>query len=197
MGFRRSTLIKGYGLWGILAYPPKSSPNHQNGVPEMNLTEFALLGFFNNAQKGIKTDGSQNRKFLGQSELAIWCTSKFGTNLGGALAHKRVSKLMVFKIASSGDFQNSQLNSGESNRPLTPILFEKYRDTHAISIAILCKSMPSSWQRAEFIHHQFVSRYGSHYCRDTFTEVLGSGVAGTLLIFFLLMVIEQDQKGYP
>ena len=36
--------------------------------------------------------------------------------------------------------------SGESNRPLTPILL-KYCDTPPISIATLCKSMPSSWQK--------------------------------------------------
>ena len=29
------------------------------------------------------------------------------------------------------------------------------------------------------MHHQFLSRYGSHFYRDTFAEVLGSGVIGT------------------
>ena len=34
--------------------------------------------------------------------------------------------------------------------------------------------------RKEYIQHQFVSRYGSHLYHDTFAEVLGSGVIGTL-----------------
>ena len=38
----------------------------------------------------------------------LWCTSNFGTWLGGSLPPKRVSKPMVFKIASSGVFQNLQ-----------------------------------------------------------------------------------------
>ena len=33
--------------------------------------------------------------------------------------------------------------------------------------------------RKSYIHHQFVSRYGSHLYRDTFAEALGSGVVGT------------------
>ena len=60
--------------------------------------------------------------------------------------------------------------SGESNRPMTPILFEKYRDTPPISIAILCKSMPSFWQRVVYtppicitIRLPFVSRC---FCRS-------------------------------
>ena len=35
----------------------------------------------------------------------FWCTSNFGTRLGGSLAPKWVSKPMVFKMASSGDFR--------------------------------------------------------------------------------------------
>ena len=37
------------------------------------------------------------------------CTSNFGTRLGGSVASKRVSKPMVFKMASSVDFPNSQI----------------------------------------------------------------------------------------
>ena len=37
--------------------------------------------------------------------------------------------------------------------------------------------MPSSWQKV--VYHQFVSRCASHLYRDTFAEVLGSGVVGT------------------
>ena len=39
----------------------------------------------------------------------------------------------------------ARLQSGESHRPLTPI-FEKYRDTPPISIAIFFKNMPSHRQ---------------------------------------------------
>ena len=39
--------------------------------------------------------------------LQFWCTTNFGTRLGGSLAPKRVSKPMVFKTASYRDFQNS------------------------------------------------------------------------------------------
>ena len=34
--------------------------------------------------------------------------------------------------------------------------------------------------RRKYIHHQYVSRCGSHLYRDMFAEVLGSGVVGTL-----------------
>ena len=50
-------------------------------------------------QKNASFGNCQNSQF--------WCTSSFGTGLGGSLAPKRVLKPMVFKMASSGDFQNS------------------------------------------------------------------------------------------
>ena len=73
----------------------------------MTLSQFAKK--VNNTQKGIKTDGFQNREFWGLPKFEIWCISNFGTRLGGSLAPKRVSKPMVFQMASSGDFQNLQL----------------------------------------------------------------------------------------
>ena len=57
----------------------------------------------NNTQRGIKTDGFQNRKFGGLPNLEFWCSSNFGTRLGGSLAPEWVSKLIVLKMASSGD----------------------------------------------------------------------------------------------
>ena len=39
--------------------------------------------------------------------------------------------------------------------------------------------MPSSWQKVAY-RLPIVSRYGSHLYRDTFPEVIGSGVVGTL-----------------
>ena len=60
--------------------------------------------------------------------------------------------------------------------------FEKHRDTPPISIAILLeKKKNSSWQKVVCVHYQFLSQYASHLYRDTFAEVLGSGVVGTTL----------------
>ena len=54
--------------------------------------------------------------------------------------------------------------SGESNRPLTPIHLKKYRDTPPM--AYFCKCMPSLWQKVVYttpicitIRLPFVSRY--------------------------------------
>ena len=43
----------------------------------------------------------------------------------------------------------------------------------------ITKSMPSFCLKVVHTHHQFVSRCASHLYRDTFAEVLGSGVIGT------------------
>ena len=63
-------------------------------------------------------------------------------------------------------YQVEEPQSGESHRPLTPILLEKYRDTPPISIAIFWQNMPSSWQNVLYtppicitIRLPFVSRY--------------------------------------
>ena len=56
------------------------------------------------SRRGIARYGGVSR--TGPLRLAIWCTSNFGTCWGGSLAPKRVSDLMVFSTASSGDFQN-------------------------------------------------------------------------------------------
>ena len=58
--------------------------------------------------------------------------------------------------------------------------FEKYRDTPPISIAILLQKYALLLAESSIFDHQFVSRYASHLHRDTFAEVLGSGVVGTL-----------------
>ena len=60
-----------------------------------------------------------------------------------------------------------------------PNTSEKYRDTPPISIAILLQKYALLSAESTNIHHQFVSRYASHLYRDTFAEVLGSGVVGT------------------
>ena len=62
-----------------------------------------------------------------------------------------------------------------------PDTFEKYRDTPPTSIAILFAKVCPPLGRKLYILHQFVSRYVSHLHRDTFAEVLGSGVVGTPL----------------
>ena len=68
--------------------------------------------------------------------------------------------------------------SGESNRPLTPILLQKYRDTPPISIVILLRKYPlvlaESRKYSANVYHDT-----SHLYRDTLAEVLGSGVVGT------------------
>ena len=68
--------------------------------------------------------------------------------------------------------------SGESNRPLTPILLKSIAIRLPFLSRYFCKSMPSSWQKVVYtppicitIRLPFVSRY--------FAEVLGSGVVGT------------------
>ena len=55
--------------------------------------------------------------------------------------------------------------SGESSRPLTPILLQKYRDTPPFLSRYFCRSMPSSWQKVVYtspmcitIRLPFVSR---------------------------------------
>ena len=63
-----------------------------------------------------------------------------------------------------------------------PDTFEEYRDAPPISIAILLQKYALLLAESKYIQHQFVSRYGSHLYRDTFAEVLGSGVVGTLPI---------------
>ena len=63
-------------------------------------------------------------------------------------------------------YPEAPFQSGESNRPLTPIHAKKYRDTPPISMAYFCKSMPSLWQKVVYtppicitIRLPFVSRY--------------------------------------
>ena len=70
--------------------------------------------------------------------------------------------------------------SGESIWPLTPILLKSI----AIHLPFLLRYFLhhfycDTFARSIAIHHQFVSRYASHLYRDTFPEVLGSGVVGT------------------
>ena len=76
---------------------------------------------------------------------------------------------------------------GESHRPLTPIHVKKYRDTPPISMAYLCKCMPSLGEKVVYtppicitIRLPFVSRYfcGSIRVRgrwDTPNKSLGPG----------------------
>ena len=50
-----------------------------------------------------------------------------------------------------------------------------------------CENMPSVWQRVVYsIHRQCVPRYGSLLYCDTFAEVLGSGVVGTLPVWAIV-----------
>ena len=60
-----------------------------------------------------------------------------------------------------------------------PDTFEKYRDTPPISIAILLQKYALLFAETSIYTTKFVSRYASHLYRDTFVEVLGSGVVGT------------------
>ena len=72
-------------------------------------------------------------------------------------------------------------SSGESNRPSTPILSKSIAIYFPFLSRYFCKKC-APLGRTWYIHHQFVSRYGSHLYRDALADVLGSGVVGTLPI---------------
>ena len=61
------------------------------------------LGSFNNAERAIKTDGFQNRKFRGLSgKLAILVHQQFWHTLGWVFGTQRGIKTDGFQMASSG-----------------------------------------------------------------------------------------------
>ena len=70
-------------------------------------------------------------------------------------------------------------DSGELIDPRPQYFWKASRYNLPFLSRYFCKSMPSSWQKVVYTHHQFVSRYASHLYRDTFAEVLGSRVVGT------------------
>ena len=100
------------------------------------------------------------------------CGSKFTT-------HSKFTAGVVF-LVRQGSFW-AWLFSGESDRPLTPMLLKSIAMHLPFVSPYFCKNMPSSWQKVVYTP-PICTRYGSHLYRDTFAEVFGSGVVGTLLI---------------
>ena len=81
-----------------------------------------------------------------------------------------------------GWFLRFVLLSGESNRPLTPILGEKYRDggTSHFYRDILGKNMPFSWQKVLYTPPTCITMQKRPICiAILFSEVLGSGTVGS------------------
>ena len=61
------TPLPNRSTWAILVYPRKASPNHQNGVPKMNLPEFA--------GPRVSVEIVQNLnfpEFPGPSDFGLW-----------------------------------------------------------------------------------------------------------------------------
>ena len=141
---------------------------HENSSPHStvhDITSFSLLRLW---ELGRPTLSPPSKMWpLGQ---AAWLTD-FGQYLS---CNPKLGEGPNLKFSNS-------VESGEPNRPLTPILYQSIA-LHLLFLSwCFCTSMPSSWQKEENTL-SIVSRYASHLYRDTLAEVLGPGVVGTLPI---------------
>ena len=64
----------------------------------------------------------------------------------------KMTAFVFFSFYFSGARPVGDLNSGESNRPLTPILLKSIAIHLPFLLRYFCKSMPSSWQRESSIY---------------------------------------------
>ena len=108
------------------------------------------------------------------------------------LSHLNVAFLRVYAVSlplffvsscsSSSSYSAAYSSSFVQENPIDPwprYFWKVSRYTSLFYRDILAKECPPLG-RQYHIHHQFVSRYASHLYRDTFSEVLGSGVVGNL-----------------